>query len=386
MGLRVDVGLRLPFLERDLSQYCSVQATGAFTQITPGVGFQYCTSQAPSAVAADGTVSFTGITGAPDLPGITTTSNGQTARFTPPGHEVVRYNRLLPNVGLTYRLDHQDTHQFFFAYATELSAPRTDNLYNGGVTGFGTPLVHYSSFAQVAPETSASYDLGYRYHGDSEHISITLWNTQYKNRIVSTFDANQGISIDHNIGPVNMAGVDVEAGADLDDQLSVFGTYSYDHSRVVNDLALGTTALASVPAPYYIQGGVLFAKTSGKQFVETPTHEATMRAQYTAYGFRIGLSGKYVGTRPATENNDFLVPSYFTADADVTYDLGEFGWDNSYIKFNVTNIFDKEYYGSVGTSRSCFTYVAPTVAGCTSAPALVLGSPRTFQVTFRAVY
>ncbi len=67
---------------------------------------------------------------------------------------MVRYNRLLPNAGVTYRLNHQDTHQFFFAYATELSAPRTDNLYNGGVTGFGTPLVHFSSFAQVSPETS----------------------------------------------------------------------------------------------------------------------------------------------------------------------------------------------------------------------------------------
>jgi len=322
----------------------------------------------------------------PDLAGITTTSGGQTARFTPPGHQVVRYNRLLPNVGVTYRMNHEDTHQFFFAYATELSAPRTDNLYNGGVTGLGTPAVHYSSFAQVAPETSASYDLGYRFHGDSMHASITIWNTQFKNRIVSTFDPIQGISIDHNIGSVNMAGFDLEGGVDVTDDLNLYATASYEHTRVVNNLALGTTALTTAPAGFVINSGVLFAQTAGKQFVETPNYLGTFRGTYNIYGFRIGLSGKYVGSRFATENNDYKVPSYFTADADITYDFGELGWDGSYLKFNVANIFDKKYFGSVATSRTCFTPTTVTVSGCTSYPLLSVGAPRTFQVTLRTVF
>ncbi len=59
--VRLDVGLRLPFLQRDLNQSCYVQAQGAFTQTTPGVGFQYCTTETPSAVAANGTVTFAGL-------------------------------------------------------------------------------------------------------------------------------------------------------------------------------------------------------------------------------------------------------------------------------------------------------------------------------------
>ena len=62
---------------------------------------------------------------------------------------------------------------------------------------------------------------------------------------------------------------------------------------------------------------------------------STVRAQYSIWGFRIGLDGKFVGSRYATDVNDYKVPSYLTADADVTYDLGEIGWDSSYIKFNV---------------------------------------------------
>ena len=355
--VRLDVGLRLPFLERDLNQYCYLQAKGGFSQAAPGVGFQYCTTQTPSAVAADGTVTFVG------LPAGTA--------FTPPSHKVVRYNRLLPNVGVTYRLNHQDTHQFFFAYATELSAPRTDNLYNGGVTGFGTPAVHFSPFAVVAPETSTSYDLGYRYHGDSEHISVTLWNSQFHNRIVSTFDPEQGISIDHNLGTVNMAGLDVEGGVDLDDAFSVFGTFSYLKTRVVANLPISST----VTLP-----------TAGKQLVESPNYMGTLRAQYTMWGFRFGVDGKFVGSRFATDVNDYKVPSYFTANADITYDFGELGWDGSYLKFNVSNIFDEKYFSSIATTKSCFTPVAPTIAGCTSYPLLSVGFPRTFQVTLRTVF
>ncbi len=215
-----------------------------------------------------------------------------------------------------------------------------------------------------------------------------MWNTQYKHRIVSTFDPDQGISIDHDIGPVNMSGLDVEGGVDVDDSLSLLGSYSYDHSRVVNDLALGAAAVGvTVPAPYYISNGIIFAKTSGKQFVETPTHQATMRAQYTMWGFRIGVNGKFVGKRPATENNDFMLPSYFTADADVTYDLGELGWDELYIKSQrLEPLPTRNTTAQWVTSRSCFTYTSPTVPGCSSDPALVLGAPRTFMVTFRAVY
>jgi len=386
--VRLSVGLRLPYLERDLNQYCYLQATGNFTQVTPGIGFQYCTTEAPSTVAPNGTVTFAGVTSAAPN-GINTGG----ATFTLPAHETVRFNRLLPNVGLTYQPWGPQS-QFYFAYATELSAPKTDNFYNGGVTGVGTAGVHYSTFAGgIKPETSTSYDLGYRYHGDDSHLGIVVWNSQFRNRIVTTFDPDQGISIDHNLGTVNMAGIDLDTGYDVDDALSLFGTASYLKTRVVNDLAIGTAPAAGtvLPTGYYVAtptGGVstLFAPTAGKQLVESPNYMLTSRAQYTMFGFRIGMSGKFVGSRYATDVNDLRVPSYFTADADVTYDLGEIGWDNSYVKFNVENLFDEKYFSSVGTSKTCFTYTAPTAPGCTSAPLLSVGFPRTLEVTFRAVY
>ena len=62
----------------------------------------------------------------------------------------------------------------------------------------------YTTFENgVNPETTATYDIGYRFTGDWLSASITAWNTQYRNRIVTTYDPDQGISIDHNIGKVS---------------------------------------------------------------------------------------------------------------------------------------------------------------------------------------
>jgi iron complex outermembrane receptor protein len=369
--LAVSLGLRMPFMERDLNQYCYIQAAGAFSQITPGIGYQYCTSEPSSALAADGTVTFAGVAG---------------ARFTPPGTATVNYSRLLPNAGLSVQ-PWGDAHQFFAAYATELSAPRTDNLYNGGVENKGLPNQKFLTFASVEPETSGSYSLGYRFHGEWLQGSITLWNTQFKNRIVSTFDPSQGISIDHNIGSVNMDGVDVEASANPTDDLSLYTTVSYLHSRVVNDLALGGAAPgAKVPAPFYVSDGTIYAPTAGKEFLETPDWMTALRAQYTFDSLRFGLDGKFVGRRFATEDNDYRLPGYATANIDVTYEFQEIGWAGTYLKLNVMNVFDTKYFSSVQTSRSCFTPRAPTVAGCTSYPALVLSAPRTLELTFRVAY
>jgi iron complex outermembrane receptor protein len=379
---RVSLGMRLPFFQRDLNQFCYLQMDGSFTQTTPGVGFQYCTSETPS--------------GPPDVHGAVTFAGlPATALFTPPGSKVVRFSKFLPSAGLTLEPFGAE-HQFFGAFAKQIAVPRTDNLYNGGVTGFDpsnaspsdrcdhTVGCMYHTFAVVRPETSTSFSLGYRFTGDWVHGSVTLWNTQYQHRIVSSFDPEQGVSIDHDVGTVNTDGVDVEAGADPIENLNLYGAVSYFHSRVVKNLQVGFT-----PPPCPPGCVPIFLPTAGKELVESPNWMISSRAQYKIEGFRLGLQGKYVGRRFATDTNDYKVPSYLTADADLTYDLESlgFGWTGSYVKLDVQNIFDKSYFASVATSRSCFTpFHGAVTSGCTSYPLLSVGAPRTFEFSVRAEY
>jgi iron complex outermembrane receptor protein len=294
----------------------------------------------------------------------------------------VNFNRILPNIGFTFS-PFGPMHQFYADYAAGLAAPRTDNLYNGGnngncVTAAGasaptTPGCVYSSFSTVNPETSTNYDIGYRFTSDMVTASITAYNTQFKNRIISSFDQAQGISIDRNIGSVNVDGVDAEANVALTPDLSFYNSVSYTHSRVSG----GPQAIILVGS-----GGQPI-NLAGKTLVETPAWTASQRIEYKIGGFTFGLGGKYVTSRYATDNNDFKVPSYYTADADISYDLGRMGWEGSYLKVNGYNLFNEKYLGSI-SSKPCFIPTLPSSSACGSYPTTAVGSPQTFQVTLRS--
>ena len=368
--LHVSAGVRSPFMTRDLNQLCYLQVTGA-----SNVGFPTCTTAIPtSAVGANGTVTL------PQAPGASAAVvNGL---YVPPSQKTVNFNRVLPNAGIALS-PFGPMHQFFIAYAQGLAAPRTDNLYNGGNNGKcvvgGSPAPNnpgcvYSSFSTVNPETSVNYDLGYRFTSDTVVAAISAYNTQFKNRIVTSFDQEQGISIDRNIGSVNVAGVDAEASVQLMPELSIYGSASYTHSRV----SAGPQAIILVGA-----GGAPI-NLAGKTLVETPDWTMSQRVEYKWGGLTMGFGGKYVGARFATDNNDYKVPGYFTADADLTYDLGEIGWTGSYLKVNGYNLFNEKYLGSI-SSKPCFIPTLPSSSACGSLPTFVVGSPQTFQVTLRSV-
>ena len=75
--LRVSAGIRAPFFERELNQYC-------YTNLSSGA--QYCTTQIPGAPNAQGNVTFTGVTGT----------------YLPPYEGTKKYEKILPNVGVSY--------------------------------------------------------------------------------------------------------------------------------------------------------------------------------------------------------------------------------------------------------------------------------------------
>ena len=368
--IQVSAGVRAPFLKRDLNNLCyeMVAGTGG-----PGIGFPYCSSAAPLTTnTANNTVTLAG-------------STVSSALFAAPAKKNVKYNRLLPNIGVSYTPWGKE-HLFYTAFASSLSAPRTDNLYNGGNNGKcfvngasapNNPGCVYSSFSTVTPETSQTYSLGYRYSSEMVTGSFDFYNSQFKNRIVTSFDPDQGVSVDRNIGSVNLDGVDAAVNLFPLDGLSIYTSVGYEHTRV-SASPLSTIRLNAA--------GTVSVDIAGKEIVETPNWTIDQRYQYKIDGFTLGVGGKFVGRRYATDRNDYKVPSYFTANADISYDLTGVGVPGTSISLNVTNLFNSTYFNSVSTSRTCFTYTNPTTAGCTSSPFLNVASPRIFDFSLRAEF
>jgi len=319
--LRLNAGVRAPFFRRELHQYC-------YTLVSHPGGDPWCTTQAEDGPA--------------DAQGHVRLAGSGDAAYVRPYDGTRKYDRLLPNVGVAL-LPRGGAGQVFLSYARGLSAPRTDNLYSLQVV-------------DARPETTHTWELGYRHQGSALLGAATLWKTRYANRIVSAWDQEQGIITDRNVGRVRLWGIDAAAGMTPLPGLSVYGTASFIHSRMQQDIRLDAATLAA---------------TAGKELVDTPELMLGARLQYQAGEAALGLQAKYVGSRWSNDVNTEKAGSYTLVDLDATWEFALRGSASS-LQLNVLNLFDRRYLGAIGTS----------IAGPASYAA---GAPRSFQLTWTLV-
>ena len=354
--LQSSLGYRIPFFERRLNQHCYEQAGSSTAFCTSAVMGYYNAAQNYYTVAANN--SGTKYIGPSDGSGTTSSKfNVQATK---------RYSRPLPHLGLTAK-PFGSENQFFATYTQEIAAPRTDNLYLSALTVPTDGNSPWTAFAATKPETSATYQLGYRYLGEDIQASVVLWNSQVKNRIVSTYDYVTSTYFEHNIPGINFSGVDFESNYKITDDLTLYANASYDRARITTAIAVANST----------------ADTLNKQLSETPKWTLSGRATYNlTKWWSIGASTKYVGRRNMTEDNNVFVPDYYTVNLDSRVRLDDIGLEGSSLRFNVDNLFDKHYFGSIG-SYTCFVVGK---SGCTSVPYANIASPRTFSVVLTATY
>jgi iron complex outermembrane receptor protein len=326
------IGVRAPQFERKLNQYCYTPNGG-----TGNSGGALCTTQSPVATRPNGNVVF---------------FNTPTAvEYIAPYSTRVKFDDILPNLGVTYRFT--DNQTIYASYAEGLSAPRTDNLYpvrrqpNGSI-GRGIP----------DSETTKAYDLGWRYRSGALLASATVWKVDYSNRIVSSFDDQLGFTVDRNLGEVDIQGFDLQAGWQPLEKLVLSGSASYNDAEVLQNVPLSATT---------------FLATKGKKLVETPDWTYALRADYEfSEQFRIGLQGKYVGERAATDLNDEFAPSYTVWDLDASYSVAVSDGARLSAQLNVINLLDEEYFGSISSGT-----------GGTNVAFYAIGAPRTMMISLR---
>ncbi|MGZ9098559.1 MAG: TonB-dependent receptor [Brevundimonas sp.] len=328
-AVTVSLGARAPFFVRKLNQNCYSQ---------DGRSTVRCTTETPSLTLPNGNVRFG--------------STGSTEWIAPYSAEI-EYDAVLPNAGVVWRF--AEGHSLYTSYAEGISVPRTDNLYQPARAADGS-----LNFSTVQPESTQSYDFGYRFRNDRMIASAALWYTDYQNRIVSSRDNDPasaffGEFIDRNLGAVEQMGVDAQMGWEVTDRLTIYGSVSWNDSEVQDDLETSP--------------GV-FLPTGGKKLVETPewTYSARIDWQPTD-NLSLGLQGKFVDDRFSNDVNSETFDGYTVVDFDARYDLTDtFGIRDAFVQVNVTNLFDEEYLGNISTSTDGFRTGS-------------LGSPRTAVIS-----
>jgi iron complex outermembrane receptor protein len=339
-ALTVNVGVRAPEFTRELNQYCYTPNAGTGNSGTnPGTNGTLCTTQTPVVTLPNGNVRFSTLATAPEL--------------VPPFSETLKFDDVLPNVGATWKF--AGNHTVYASYAEGLSAPRTDNLYSVRRTATSSTILR----PLPDPETTKSIDLGWRYNSDTFLASIAVWRTDYSNRIVQAFDEELGFSVDRNLGEVDLQGFDAQIGWQPLDTFTITASASYNESEVQDDPRSTADNTAGIV---------------GKTLVETPDWTFATRLDWApSKSFRMGLQGKYVGDRFATDNNNEVAPSYTLWDLDATWELPVDNVKRLALQFNIINLLDEEYFGNISSGTGLGTSVG----------FFQIGVPRTAMVSAR---
>ncbi|HLA71591.1 MAG TPA: TonB-dependent receptor, partial [Steroidobacteraceae bacterium] len=366
------VGVRAADFSRELNQYCYTPDGGNGSSGNIGAaGGTLCTNRSPIATLANGNVTFV------------TPMTGAAVQFIAPYHDEVKFDDILPNVGLSFTP--WDNQQFYLSYAQGLSAPRTDNLYAVRRLGDG-------SLGRPTPEseTTKAYDFGWRLNTANTIASVALWKIDYQNRIVSSFDPELTITTDRNVGDVDLWGAEAQIGQRLGSVVSLSASAAYAKSEVLENLLFAVNPM----------GLVQYLPLKGNELVETPDWTFALRADFDiTENWHAGIQGKKVGDRFSTDLNDETSPGYTVVDLDMQYKFKLKGDNALELSFTLSNLTDEDYFSTIssglggnGLPLQCVDVDGTALGNCIGATGGTLnggvgffgiGAPRTAVVAVR---
>jgi len=250
----------------------------------------------------------------------------------------------LPQVGFNYRIDEQ---QEIFGDVT-----RNMRAFIAAATGaspFATTLQGFNAIRDtLKPETSTTWEVGYRYSAGALQALATVYLVDFKDRLLA-YAPGSGIqgnpTVLQNVGKVRTK------GAELGLRWALARNWNWYNSLSFNDSTYRDNVTDA--------NGVVIATTSGKQVVDAPKVLLKSEFGYDDGHAMAKFGLDHTGKRYFTYTNDLVVAgdgrgyvgSYTTLDFSTGYRLT----DLSHVKelglqLNVYNLTDKQYISTIGSN------------------------------------
>ena len=243
-----------------------------------------------------------------------------------------------------------------------VSNGRHDQQFSGNAAlsyVFDNGVVPYVSYAEsfqpasnasvepsgsLRPTEGKQWEMGIKYQppGSSLLLSAAVYDLTQRN--VAVTDNLGGIPVTTQNGEVKVQGLELEAVADVSDNLKLIAAYTLARSEVKD------------------------GEYAGNRLQLMPNQQASLWADYTWHegalkGFGIGGGARYTGNTYGDQANTYLgkANAYTVFDGTVHYDLGSLDktLEGASVAIKATNLFDKRYlstcdgyYCYFGDSRS----------------------------------
>ena len=271
--------------------------------------------------------------------------------------DITAKKTFLPQAGITYRLDRND--EIFTSFSQNMRA------YQPGVNGpfSQTQSAFNLNVGQLKPETSTTIDLGMRFKRDAVQGSIAVYYADFKDRQlgIATCAGIVGCpSTIANVGKVETSGLEALAVWKIAREVSWFNSFTYNSSKYKSD---------------YMDNGKVVA-VAGKDVVDAPRIMFNTELSYEHAEWFARVGGKFTDKRYYTYTNDASVPSFWTSSLSAGYKFKNLGaFKDVSLQLNVSNLFDKQYYSTIGTNGFAASDPNGTLA------TLLAGAPRQVFLT-----
>lgn len=279
---------------------------------------------------------------------------------------LIAKDNFLPEAGIHWNI--APGHELYASYAENMA------MFQGGFK-LGPQSVSQTVWDlqghHLKPETSRSFEGGYRYVSGPLQISLAAYNTHFDDRLLqynpcpTNQQQNPGCGNSfHNAGGITSRGVELGVLWKPTPWLNWYNSASYNKSTYDEDLNWCTGATCVIK------------ETAGKQQVDTPREMVSSVVTVMHDGFSASLMGKYTGRRYYTYTNDQSFAGYVTLDLGLSYTFGDLGpLKGTKLSLNATNLTNKRYASNFDSSVFAPDDVNDTlVVFHSSAPRQVFGS------------
>lgn len=268
---------------------------------------------------------------------------------------------LLPQVGFAWAMD--DSNEIFGQAARNARAFVSANTAGPlSTTAAGFAAIKDT----LQPETSDTFELGWRFRSAALEGSLTAYRVAFKDRLLA-IQQGPGIvgnpSVLANVGGVTSNGVEAALNWRPIEHLTVFASAAWNDSTFDDD--------------YFTNGNRI--AVSGKTVPDAPKTMFRGEVAYDDGNFFAKADVNHIDKRYYTFLNQGSVDAYTLLNATVGYRLTAVGFLRDLtLQASVTNASDELYISTVGSNG----FVNADPSGTTQT--LLVGAPRQYFVTLKA--
>jgi iron complex outermembrane receptor protein len=281
---------------------------------------------------------FTGVPG--DISPYTRKKNDATTKAVFLQQNLSFYDRVIATAGV--RNDSMDlSSKEYIGGATSENDSFSETSYRGALTYIVNDEVStYVSMVEsvsppqvgVTPQTGRQYEVGVKYSpmGMDALFSAAIYDLTQENVTIAVV-LPSGIIEQQTVGESRVRGLDLEAKAQVTQDISVIGAYSYMESEVLRGSLYDGSSL------------------KGKEFTTAPKHSASLWSYYSIpdTDVSVGLGARYVGAYYMDAANTKKTDGTTLFDAALNYKIAK-GTD---LALNVSNLFDEQHVVGSGTAN-----------------------------------